>query len=127
MSNRIAIYIVSLITLSLVAIYGIVTYKNTLEYNETKTACKIVRDSFWDEKFDEKANGFVYGPDGLRDYLLLTEEKYRALDKGGISIHEKFIYDIWGGKIFVVKFNGSILVKSNGPDLIKNTSDDLEF
>lgn len=127
MTNRMATYIVSVIALCLVSIYGIVTYKNNLAYNQTKISCKIVRDSFWDETFDEKANGYVYGPDGLRDYLLLTDEKYQALKNSGVKIHDKFIYDLWGGKIFVVKFNGSILVRSNGPDLIKNTSDDLEF
>ena len=59
--------------------------------------------------------------------MVLTEERHRALNNSGVSIDKKFICDIWGGKIFVVKFNGSILVKSNGPDLTKNTSDDLEF
>ena len=67
MSSRIATFIVSLITLSLVGIYMMVTHKNNQEHNETKISCKIVRDSFWDEKFDEKPNGFVYGPDGLLD------------------------------------------------------------
>jgi hypothetical protein len=124
---RYATYFIVVIAVTFGLFTGITVYKNKSEIDKTTALCKIVRDSFFDDKFDEKSDGYIYGPDVLLGYLVLTESQRFLLMNRGPQIDHTIVYDVWGGKIYVKKNKTSILVRSNGPDLIKNTRDDLEF
>jgi hypothetical protein len=121
-----AVYVVLIVVVALGLFIGIDIYKANKSYGLTKATCKIVFDTFCDEKLNEYPDGYVIGPAGLKDHLLLTATKEGILQTTE-ALRGTMILDAWGNGIYVIKSGQGIRVRSDGPDGLRNTDDDYEY
>jgi hypothetical protein len=121
-----AVYVVLIVVVALGLFIGLDLYKANKNYSITKTTCKIVFDTFYDEKLKEYPDGCLIGPADLKTHLLLSETMEIKLRQAW-ALQGAFILDAWGNGIYVIKSGQGIRVRSDGPDGLRNTDDDYEY
>jgi hypothetical protein len=70
--------------------------------------------------------GYIDGPDGLLNKIVVTETQLQAIGKyGGYKTEGGLIYDNWRNPVYVIRTSKGYMVCSRGRDGEKNTEDDL--